>query len=332
MGDPLTPRLLALLSILAVSLGAQARPAGGPVLSTPYLILADTTLFPEGIVRDEPRARWLLSSIHQRTVVAVDDAGRITPFARDLPPEVGAIIGLAIDVGRGTLYAASAALPPMRGFTAADTVNASVLEFDLATGALRRRIALPEAGRHRAPGDLVLAQDGTLYVSDGFARRLYVIPRDGPVRFLTSSLFTSLQGIVVTPAARALLVNDYRNGLLRVPLAGDDTVAAVTDSTGRRLAGVDGLFWHRDVLIATYNGRLPGRVMRIVLTPDQRAIAGVTTLETVPGAGEPTLGVVRGDEFIFIANSPWSAFDEAGARKPGSVVAPPELRRLPLPH
>lgn len=67
---------------------ASARAQGAPLLT-----LADTTLFPEGIVRD------------------------------------------------GALFAASAALPPMLRYTAADTLRAEVLEFDLASGALRRRIA-----------------------------------------------------------------------------------------------------------------------------------------------------------------------------------------------
>ena len=63
---------------------------------------------------------------------------------------------------------------------------------------------------------------------------------------------------------------------------------------------------------------------------DQRRIVDFTVLETLDNAGEPTLGEVLGDAFIFIANSPWSAFDEAGARKPGPTLARPEIRRLPL--
>jgi hypothetical protein len=325
--------LAALIALAgAVSLPAQSAGAPAQAAGAPLLVLADTTLFPEGIVRDAARQRWLLSSIRQRTIVAVDDRGHITPYARDLPAGTGAVIGLGIDHARGLLYAATAALPPMLGFTPADTLRAEVLMLDLASGVLRRRIALPESPRHRAPGDLTVAADGTVYVSDGFAKRLYVIAPSGEVRTISSSLFNSLQGSVLTRDGRALIVSDYRMGLLRVPLEGTDTVTVIADSAGRRLAGVDGLAWHGEALIVTYNGRLPGRVMRVVLTADQRAIVGASTLETVPGAGEPTLGVVMGDDFIFIANSPWSAFDDAGARKPGTTMAPPEIRRLPLPR
>lgn len=316
-------RLLLLAMLGAAPLAAQG---------APLLTLADTTLFPEGIARDETRGRWLLSSIRQRTIVAVDDAGHVAPFARDLPPDVGAILGLVVDAARGLLFATAAAVPPMRGFTASDTLRAEVLELDLASGALRRRIVLPDAPRQRIPGDAVLAPDGTLFVSDANAGRLYAIARDGNVRVIASPHFVSLQGIVLADAARALIVADYRNGLLHVPLAPGDSVRAITDAEGRRLQGIDGLAWHGDALIATYNGRLPGRVMRVTLSADRRAIADVTTLETVPGSGEPTLGVVRDGQFVFIANSPWSAYDERGARRPGTVLAPPEIRRLPLPR
>ena len=313
--------------VARVALVAPAARAQGSTL----LALADTTLFPEGIVRDSARGRWLLSSVRQRTVVAVDDAGRITPFARDLPADVGAILGMRIDTARGALFAASAAVPPMLRFTASDTLIAEVLEFDLTSGALRRRIALPTAGRQRVPGDIAIGPDGTLFVADGLAERIYVIPPRGETRVITSAFIHSPQGMVFTRDGRALIAADYRHGLIRIPLAGSDTITQITDSAGRKIQGLDALVWHGDALIATYNGRLPGRVVRITLSADQRTIATFAVLETIENAGEPTLGEVHGDAFIFIANSPWSAFDDAGARRPGTALARPEIRRLPLP-
>ena len=305
-------------------------PCAAQTQGSALLTLTDTTLFPEGIVRDSARGRWLLSSVRQRTIVAVDDAGRITPFARDLPADVGAILGMRIDAARGALFAASAAVPPMLRFTASDTVRAEALEFDLTSGALRRRIALPPAARQRVPGDIAIGPDGTLFVADGLAERIYVIPLQGEIRVITSAFIHSPQGMVFTRDGRALIVADYRHGLIRIPLAGGDTITQIVDGEGRRIQGLDALVWHGDALIATHNGRLPGRVVRIALSPDQRRVADVTVLETLDNGGEPTLGEVHGDAFIFIANSPWSAFDDAGARKPGTRLARPEIRRLPL--
>ena len=72
---------------------------------------------------------------------------------------------------------------------------------------------------------------------------------------------------------------------------------------------------------------LDGRGEATLAWDDTLAVAFAGALDN---AGEPTLGEVHGDAFIYIANSPWSAFDESGARKPGTTLAAPEIRRLPL--
>lgn len=313
----------AIAALAASSLiGARALGAQG----APLFVLDDTLLFPEGISRDAARGRWLVSSVHRRTVVAIDDAGRLTPFARSLPADVGAILGLRVDPTRGALFATAAPLPPMRGYTGAGSARAELLEFSLADGTLRRRVPLG-----RAPGDLAIAGDGTVYVSDGLAGLLFVVPADGgPVQERRSQFFASLQGIVLTPEGDALLAVDYRHGLLRIPLSTQDSVTQILDGDGRRAQGLDGIAWHGRSLIAIYNGRAPGRVLRITLSPDQRRIAALTVLETHEGPGEPTLGEVLGDAFIYIANSPWAAFDDNGVRRPDVPIARPELRRLPL--
>ena len=342
MGDPLigarhpvgrasaraTRRAWRLATLIA--LAPAAAPGAAQAQGSALLTLADTTLFPEGIVRDAARGRWLLSSVRQRTVVAVDDSGHRTPFARDLPADVGAILGMRIDAARGALFAASAAVPPMLRFTASDTLRAEVLEFDLASGALRRRIALPPSARQRVPGDIAIGPDGTLFVADGLAECIYVIPPHGEIRVITSPFIHSPQGMLFTRDGRALIAADYRHGLIRIPLDGSEPISQITDGEGRRIQGLDALAWHGDALIATHNGRRPGRVVRSALSMDQRRIVDFTVLETLDNAGEPTLGEVLGDAFIFIANSPWSAFDETGARKPGTTLARPEIRRLPL--
>ena len=320
----LAPFVIAGLAVLGTATTAGAQGA-------PLLTLADSTLFPEGISRDAAGGRWIISSIRKRTIVAVDDAGGITPFARDLPADIGAIFGIRVDAARSVLWATSAAVPQMRDYAPADTMRAELLELSLADGRLRRRIALPAAPVQRIPGDLALGRDGTLYVSDAKAARLYVVaPDSGNVRVITSPFMHSLQGLVLTRSGDAVIAADYRHGLIRIPLSGTDTVTRITTANGDRVQGLDGLAWHGDALIATHNGTAPGHVVRITLTPDQRRIADFAVLETLAGPGEPTLGEVVGDAFVFIANSPWGAFDETGARIPGVRLAPPEIRRLPL--
>jgi hypothetical protein len=48
-------------------------------------------------------------------------------------------------------------------------------------------------------------------------------------------------------------------------------------------------------------------------------------------AGEPTLGAIGAERFVYVANSPWAAFDDDGRRVPGTPLPPPVLLSLPLP-
>lgn len=340
MGDPVNaPRAVAtsltasIALLCATLLSPTADHAALGAQGAPLLTLADTALFPEGISRDAARARWLVSSVRNRTVVAVADDGTITPFARGLPADVGAILGIRVDSARGVLWATSAGLPPMAGYQPRDTARAMVLRLALADGRLLQRIDLPGADTARTPGDVVVARDGTAYVSDATAKRIYVIASDGRVvRTITSPWFHSVQGLVLVPDGASLIAADYRHGLVRVPLAAGDTATRIMTPEGQRAQGIDGLALHRGALIATHNGSSPGRVLRITLSEDGRTIAGLEVLERLDGTGEPTLGEVYGDAFIYIPNSPWPAFDAAGNRRPDVPLWRPEIRRLPLPR
>ena len=50
----------------------------------------------------------------------------------------------------------------------------------------------------------------------------------------------------------------------------------------------------------------------------------------VPLADEPTMGVLIGDHYTYVANSQWEKYDDSGARKPGTVLTPPRLLTVPL--
>lgn len=297
----------------------------------PLLTLADTTLFPEGISRDAARHRWLVSSVRHRTIVAVADDGSITPFAHGLPADVGAILGIRVDSARGVLWATSAGLPPMEGFQPRDSSRAMVLRLALDDGHLIQRIPLPAADTMRSPGDVIVAPDGTAYVSDGTAKRIYVFGPDGVMRrMITSGFFHSVQGMVLASDGASLIAADYRHGLVRVPLTGSDTATRITTEDGKRVQGIDGLVSYGGALIATHNGSSPGHVYRITLSADGRTIADFAVLETLGVPGEPTLGEMLGGDFIFIANSSWPAFADDGSRKRAVPLWQPEIRRLPI--
>lgn len=297
--------------------------------SVPLFELPDSSFFPEGLAHDASTGRWFVSSVRHRQILSIARDGTRRRFDHERAP-LDAILALAVDPKRKVLWATSAGLPHMVGFTGPDSLRAELLRFSLSDGSLQARYPLPAAERARWPGDLTIGTDGTVYLTDGATARLHILaPGATTMRSVVHPLFKSPQGLVLTPDGSQLLLADYSNGLLLVRLA-DDSVTQVMTAQGGRARGLDGLAWHGRTLIGTYNGRAPGRVVRISLTEDFRGISDFASLDSLAGPGEPTLGVVSGDEFTFVANSPWGLFDEKGALKPDAVLPRPMIRRLSL--
>jgi hypothetical protein len=78
------------------------------------------------------------------------------------------------------------------------------------------------------------------------------------------------------------------------------------------------------------NGIAPSRIVRVRLAPGPR-ITGLEVLDRNPAvADEPTMGVVAGDNFVYVANSQWEKYDEAGARRLDRELTAPTLLSVPF--
>jgi len=91
------------------------------------------------------------------------------------------------------------------------------------------------------------------------------------------------------------------------------------------LAGIDGLYFFRNSLVAVQNGLRPARVARFFLSDSApRRVTGVRILESDnPLFALPTTGVFADGEFYYIADS------QLNAATPGlGVLAPDRLRDI----
>jgi len=96
--------------------------------------------------------------------------------------------------------------------------------------------------------------------------------------------------------------------------------------------GCDGIIWHRGALIAVQNGVAPARVIRIVPDETHDRLLRIDVLDRNAGvADEPTIGTLLGDDYIYVANSQWEKFSDAGLRDPAKPLTPPLALRLHLP-
>jgi hypothetical protein len=79
------------------------------------------------------------------------------------------------------------------------------------------------------------------------------------------------------------------------------------------------------------NGVAPARIVRFALDAAGVRIVRVDVLDqNVALAGEPTIGTIVGDRFVYVANSQWDEYDDDGHRVPNSTLSAPLLLTVPL--
>jgi sugar lactone lactonase YvrE len=312
---------------LAAVIEANRAPVGAERLTTVAEIPGAVLV--ESAVRDPARGRWLLSQVRGRTIVALDDAGMVTPF---LTPDsgIGGVFGLVLDAENGLLWAATSPLPPATHGHAADAPRPTnaLLKIDAATGRVLARYPAPEG--ERSLGDLALAADGTVYVADSTGGDLFRLTPGGAALevLLPAGTLGSPQGLVVTPDGTALIVADYSSGLWRVDRE-TGTATRLPQPAIDSLIGVDGLTTDGRFLYGFQNGVAPQRVLRFRLDAGWNRIDSVEVLAAnLPQIDEPTTGMVHDGALVFVSRSQWSDFAQDGA--PPATPVPAVISRLPL--
>lgn len=271
-------------------------------------------LVAEAIAYDAERERFLVSSARQRSILSVDATGHARPFVESSHEGLGGVLGLSIDAQRGWIWACSASIPEMVVDDDEPPVEPSVFRFELASGRVLSRHALPPAAGPRTPNDALVLTDGTLLVSDSSQGAIYRVRPDdaGMETLVPAGSLRSPQGIAPAPHGSLVIVADYSLGLLSLdPESGEIKLLEAPPSP--TLVGIDGLSSHDLGFVAVQNGVRPARVLRIEVSGDLTRVESVETLERAhPAFDEPTTGCVVGDAFYFVANSHWGGFDERG--------------------
>lgn len=290
--------------------------------------------FAEGIDADPATGAWYVTSVRHGTVTRVDPRGESHPFAG--PPDLeGAAFGVRVDAVRRLLWVTTRVSPYSGAFVPGTPERAGVVVLDLATGAVRARATLADSVPHTL-GDLVLAPDGSAYLSDSesptvYRARLSARGRLELERWAASRLFRSLQGLALDPAGGTLYAADYSHGILAIDTR-SAAVREVPGAGGFTTVGIDGLSWWAGSLVGIQNGVIPPRVVRLRLDGSGARIAALEVLDRNPVATEPTIGTVVGDTLYYVADSHWPFYDEGGRLRPGARPGPTHVLALPLPR
>jgi len=293
--------------------------------------LSDSTFWPEGMDYDPRTYRYYVASVRHRTIAEVAD-GRVR---RELwpreQPGIGAVLGVRVDARRGVIWATLAGIPQMQGYSPADSTIAALVRVRIGDGAIERRWDLPPAALGHTLGDLAIGPLGDVFVTDSNEPVLYRLrPGAEALERITSPLFHSLQGIAPVPNGNVAYVADYSLGMLRVDLR-TNGVTRLEDAPGSTSIGCDGIAWDRDAIIAVQNGVAPARVVRFVVDGSGRRIVRAEVVDrNIAIADEPTIGAVVGRQFVYVANSQWEKYTDAGVRKRERPLAVPVLLAVPL--
>jgi hypothetical protein len=286
----------------------------------PYLEFSDPGLLPEDIDYDSQTRRFFVTSILEHKILALDEKRNSSTFAE--APDEWPMIALKVDVQRRRLWATEVALDGFQSVVRSAWGRSVLLEYDLDSRTLLARYEGPVRSNL---GDMTLTGNGNPIVSDGTGGGVYRLQNRNLHR-IDRGDFISPQTIALCEGVKRAFVPDYVRGLAQLDL---DTGAVRWISMKNRFAldGVDGLYCHHGVLMATQNGASPERVIAFFLDGSRAAIAGEQVLERTRTL-DPTHGVFVNDDFFYIANSGWNALDDHGAVKPGAHLTPALLMKI----
>lgn len=301
--------------------------------STVAFRLSQKDLVTEGLAYDARTKAFFVSSVHHRKILRRSAGGRVADFVTEGRDGLGAVLAIQVDPGRRLLWACSAALPEMIGYEKAMEGSSALLAFDLGTSALVRRAELPMQGKH-ALNDLAVGTDGTVYATDSLGGGVYRLRVGGESleTIVPPAAMRSPQGIGFVPGSgeKRAFVADYGTGISIVDLATGDR-NPLESPPDVPLQGIDGLVVHGHELLVTQNGIRPIRVARLKLDGDSKKVLSADILErNSPLLEEPTLGVVAGGDFYYIANPQWGSFEKDGTMYPSERLHEPTVLKVRL--
>ena len=288
--------------------------------------LADASLLAEDIDYDPGTKRFFITSVREKKIITGDSTGTFRDFAP--APDSWPMLAIKVDSQRGVVWATEVAMQGVVFAPEADWGRSAVVCYDLKDGKLLRRIEGPYGS---ALGDMALMANGDAIVSDGESGGVYRVSAHGDVlERLDNGDFISPQTPALHPDGKHIFVPDYARGIGLLEMA-TKHVRWLPMEGRFALTGIDGLYFEHGLLIAVQNGTSPERVVVFTLNAALTRIVSEKIIErSTATLGDPTHGVVIGDDFYYIANSGWDVIDDHGNMKPGASVSVARIMRAPL--
>lgn len=336
-------------------IAAQMEHNAAPVMHADQVCtLPIADLMPEDLTFDPTSGAFIVSSIQHHSLYRVSlPKGSDSPKAANLPKGAGndcelqelpleaqakrwPVMAVSFDPARKVVWMTSSAMPGFSGFPKEDDGKSLLLAVDPRDGKVVRRFDL-ESGAPAVLGDMSVAADGTVYVSDSIGGGVYRVPGNvdkanlekAKLEKIADGLF-SPQTPVLAADGKRLFVPEYPLGIAVIDLAGTGNVTELRHPDNVVVTGLDGMHLVGDSLIGVQNGTEPEHIMRFRLNHAQTEIESAEVIEqSTPRLGEPTHAIAEDGWVYVLANVGWDKIDDSGKLKEGASFTPPVLLRFP---
>ncbi|MBI4852659.1 MAG: SMP-30/gluconolactonase/LRE family protein [Acidobacteria bacterium] len=293
--------------------------------------LTEKDLITEGLAYDPQEQTFYVGSIRKRKIIAINKDGKVTDFTSSQQDGLWGVFGMQIDHKKRFLWVASSSLPEIADFRKEEDSQAAIFQYDLKTKKLIKKFSLTSDTQKHIFGDLTLAPNGDVFITDSISPNIYRISSDkNNLETFVTGPFASLQGISFSTDGKTCFVSDYSQGIFKLDIA-TKNITKVGAPLNATMLGIDGIYFYQNHLIAVQNGVNPRRVIKLSLNSKFDEIEKLTVIaaskELMP---DPTLGMILDNDFYFHANAQWNNFDRQGNILPLDKFTEPILLKLKI--
>ncbi len=267
---------------------------------------------PEGMEYDEESERFYITDIHQGLIVSFSKDGNEKEVVSNLFEQgFWGLFGIKADkIDKSIFWVTSSAVPEFKYYQESDKGRSVLLKINKKSGKVLRSYEV-SGGQPHLFGDLIVTDNGDVYVTDSIQPHIYKLNRttDKFDLFISNDLLWNLQGIAISKDNSHLIISDYILGLLHVNI-NRKTIKPLIGDINHKTRGTDGIYLIDERLFLIQNGTSPIRVSYLNLNNDGSATNKEVHIvdQNVNEMTDPTLGVVIESEFYFIGNSPWQYY------------------------
>lgn len=293
-------------------------------------------LLPESIAYDPINRDFFITSTRKGKIIKISEDGTSSEFIAARQNGLWMTVGLKVDAKRRCLWVCSSGGENLEDYHLKEESEgrpAGVFKFDLDSGALIKKFTLEEKGEVHFFNDLVIADNGDVYVTHMFKEHaVYKISHANGLleKYNTSSMIKYPNGITLSDDQSKLYVA-HAEGITCINLD-EGTSNPLKIPAGLKIKyreSIDGLYFYKHSLIGVQSDI--GTIQQFKLNQAGDEIVSTELLEVNhPMMDHPTTGEIVGDHFYYIANAQFGSFNQDGSLYAKDQLYEPVILKVKL--